>query len=245
MGQSLDELIRARKNSKRPEPYSLYSAEFRSKDRRSQPQQRSGGRELDGMTLVAHVKSYNPRTGWGFLDYEAVPRDIFLHRSQFDVAVGDPDAGDLLQFQLSYTPDGDPKATLVRLASERRPRPWVQLQQGATSQTPPLLPAPPPPPVRLVPRQPSDKGKDDYENGSGNSTPGTRIRIMNIPWTLTWQKVRDAFEVLGEVQFVRLDEDKVGQAVVAFQSASVAQTAVEEFNKGSLNGREIYVRLEA
>lgn len=77
-------------------------------------------------------------------------------------------------------------------------------------------------------------------SGSG----AVALRVCNIPWTVSEEKLREAFEVIGEVQDVELDEDHVGEAVVTFRSAAAARHAVEEYHGGTLNGREIVVRFE-
>mmetsp|Transcript_20389 Transcript_20389/g.56335 ORF Transcript_20389/g.56335 Transcript_20389/m.56335 type:complete len:163 (+) Transcript_20389:124-612(+) len=71
-----------------------------------------------------------------------------------------------------------------------------------------------------------------------------RVRVLNFPWTITWQRLREAFQALGEVLRVELDETRVGQAVVTFRSPAVARRAVEEYHRGTINGREILVRYE-
>ena len=35
------------------------------------------------------------------------------------------------------------------------------------------------------------------------------MHVSNIDWTLTWQKLQEAFEAVGEVLHTELDEEKV------------------------------------
>lgn len=111
--------------------------------------------------------------------------------------------------------------------------------------------------VAAVPQSaasPSQQSAEAPQSSGSASTGSSRpaaaasgavaLRVCNIPWTVSEEKLREAFEVIGEVQDVELDEDHVGEAVVTFRSAAAARHAVEEYHGGTLNGREIVVRFE-
>lgn len=211
------------------------------------------GHLLDGAILTAHVKSFNPRTAWGILECEAIG-DIFVHKNAIDRAVGTPRVGDELQFKLTYTAAGEPTAAAVRLPREERPLQGVR-QVFVRSRSPrprrsQRLAWSAPRPARDVNLK---NGAEHFYIGSGTSTPRTvserggangsaRVRIANMPWTTTKQKVKDAFERFGKVQHVVLDEHRVGQAIVTFRSPSEAQRSVEELHQGTFHGREVSVR---
>lgn len=81
----------------------------------------------------------------------------------------------------------------------------------------------------------------DDPSPSGN---GCAVRVRNIPWTVSRQRLLEAFEAVGEVIDLELDENRVGEAIVAFRSTSAARRAVQEYHGGSINGREISVDYE-
>eukprot|EP00919_Chromeraceae_sp_WS-2016_P040201 GHVR01095995.1.p1 GENE.GHVR01095995.1~~GHVR01095995.1.p1 ORF type:complete len:190 (+),score=42.73 GHVR01095995.1:98-667(+) len=75
-----------------------------------------------------------------------------------------------------------------------------------------------------------------------------QILVSHIPTNLSEQDLRDAFEVVGVVQYVSLLLDsqgrKTGKAVLRFLDSTAAQNAVANYDGGDLNGSKIVVTLD-
>jgi len=301
--KSLDEIIRCKEEERLEEESGAFSRRLRY---RSEPYGGSDhdaagkgkgggkgpGKGLDGRTLSGRVKSFNPRTCWGFIQCDQIrSRDVFVHRNDCTMAMGELRPNDEVEFELTHTEGGQPKALAVRYAGPRADAPpprfagvptppkatsstTVPTPPRASSSTRPPPPTPPransstAPPFRVadVPKPPKSSAVTPAvpdprrQNGDigppGVASPGVvlatrqgpevdnalaRVRVCNVPWTLTWQNLKEAFEVVGEVLGVELDEDRVGQAVITFRNSAVAKRAVEEYHGGTMNGREITV----
>lgn len=221
-----------------------------------QAQGRFPGQGLNGATLVGWVVSFSARSGWGFLECEEIrSRDVFIHLSDCDDSVGQLQVGDEVEFELAHTAEGNPRAMFGRVLE---PADWqAQLEEATPLGTPrggrqnarsDILDEPAS--ARGRGRGKAVSAADSGQRGAGARVPpaaggaGARVRVLNVPWTLTGQQLSEAFEELGDVLRVDLDETRVGQAVVTFRSPAAARRAVEEYHRGKINGREILVRYE-
>uniref|UniRef100_F6PPT5 RRM domain-containing protein n=1 Tax=Ciona intestinalis TaxID=7719 RepID=F6PPT5_CIOIN len=77
--------------------------------------------------------------------------------------------------------------------------------------------------------------------------PGTTVFVRNLPYSLTWQKLRDKFTRCGHVLFaeIKMDNGKSrGFGNVRFETVEQAQAAVRYFNGAEIEGRNIDVHVD-
>merc|ERR1719329_154023 len=82
------------------------------------------------------------------------------------------------------------------------------------------------------------------DSGSSSRKPSSdvkRIKVSNIPKTLDWRDLKNAFE--KEAGPVERCELRMGEAMITFTRPQDARRAVETFDRGELNGRTIGVEL--
>lgn len=131
-GLSLDELIRDRRRARRPTPYSLYSADIGKGARRPGGGGRGlgspGGSSLGGSprgigaTLSGRVRSFDPRTGWGFIESETIrSKTIILHEGELLDRAQTPKPGDYVEFELTRSANGNSCAAMVRVVCAASP----------------------------------------------------------------------------------------------------------------------------
>lgn len=91
----------------------------------------------------------------------------------------------------------------------------------------------------------NNAGGDRYQN---QNKDGTQIYVGNIPYTVTWQQLKDAFREHGNVLHADVPSDYMGRSrgfgLVRFESADDAQNAITAMNNSDFNGRQIYVKLD-
>ncbi|XP_078495948.1 myelin expression factor 2 isoform X3 [Ciona intestinalis] len=83
---------------------------------------------------------------------------------------------------------------------------------------------------------------------NGNRVPGTTVFVRNLPYSLTWQKLRDKFTRCGHVLFaeIKMDNGKSrGFGNVRFETVEQAQAAVRYFNGAEIEGRNIDVHVDS
>ncbi|XP_020377973.2 myelin expression factor 2 [Rhincodon typus] len=83
------------------------------------------------------------------------------------------------------------------------------------------------------------------ERGSGFR--GCQIFARNLPYDLTWQKLKEKFSQCGHVMFaeIKMENGKSkGCGTVRFDSPEVAEKACRMMNGTKINGREIDVRMD-
>jgi len=75
----------------------------------------------------------------------------------------------------------------------------------------------------------------------------TSVFVRNLPFTYTWQMMKETFKAAGEVQYAEIKKDSDnksrGFGIVRFSTPDEARRAVNLFNKTRVNGRELEVRL--
>jgi len=86
-----------------------------------------------------------------------------------------------------------------------------------------------------------DSGPSRAERESGGRRPFTTIRVSNVPRSLDWRDIKDAFEDTGRVTQCEVER---GVAYVTFDNAVDAKKAVQTFDRGELNGQTIFVTPE-
>ena len=73
---------------------------------------------------------------------------------------------------------------------------------------------------------------------------GWQVKVSNFHWTITAQEIEDAFGVFGpaslrgKVEWVTLDKDVWGQAIISFKDYEDALHAINTYDKGMLTGHE-------
>ncbi|XP_063304416.1 myelin expression factor 2-like [Pelobates fuscus] len=86
--------------------------------------------------------------------------------------------------------------------------------------------------------------------GSGlrdRGNKGCQIFVRNLPFDLTWQKLKEKFNQCGRVVFaeIKMENGKSkGCGTVRFDSPETAEKACRLMNGSKINGREIDVRLD-
>ncbi|XP_072134274.1 myelin expression factor 2 [Mobula birostris] len=81
----------------------------------------------------------------------------------------------------------------------------------------------------------------------GSSFRGCQIFARNLPYDLTWQKLKEKFSQCGHVMFaeIKMENGKSkGCGIVRFDSPEVAEKACRMMNGTKINGREIDVRMD-
>lgn len=96
-----------------------------------------------------------------------------------------------------------------------------------------------------------DRGFLSGPMGSGMrdrlGSKGNQIFVRNLPFDLTWQKLKEKFSQCGHVMFaeIKMENGKSkGCGTVRFESAESAEKACRIMNGIKISGREIDVRLD-
>ncbi|XP_067929333.1 myelin expression factor 2-like [Watersipora subatra] len=100
---------------------------------------------------------------------------------------------------------------------------------------------------RGMERSSLDRMRRSPLRGMSDTGEITSVFVRNLPFSYTWQMMKETFKAAGEVQYaeIKKDEDNKsrGFGVVRFTSPDEARRAVNLFNKTRVNGRELEVRL--
>lgn len=79
-----------------------------------------------------------------------------------------------------------------------------------------------------------------------NAAPGTQLWVGNLPYSSSWQDLKDLFRDAGNVTradiLIGLDGRPKGSGIVAFETAQDAQEAITKFNGYEWHGRPLEVR---
>lgn len=109
---------------------------------------------------------------------------------------------------------------------------------------------------------PDDKRKDGERNGRREERaardkrekvdsapappPGTELFVGNLPYSTTWQQLKDMMRNAGEVVRADVMQTKFGKSrgfgTVLFATIAEAQNAIDKYNRHRIEGREIEVR---
>ena len=83
-------------------------------------------------------------------------------------------------------------------------------------------------------------------NGDQQANGPRQIVVQNLPWTITWQELKDTFRQSGNVlrADVMLDDQgrSKGFGTVLFEHAHEATAAIQMFNEQDFGGRVVSVR---
>lgn len=118
-----------------------------------------------------------------------------------------------------------------------------------------------PPPYAVPPPEyregrahyPGIPGRPPFERRPPPGTPGVssgfQVVVHNLPWDMTWQQLRDAFEGVGEIERADVIKDSAGNSrgfgIVRFATKELAQAAVEQMNNTEVGGRVVSVRIDS
>jgi len=92
---------------------------------------------------------------------------------------------------------------------------------------------------------------DNYNNSNNNNygnkdLAGRKLFIGNLPFTTTWQDLKDEFRVCGDIVRADIlsgyDGRSKGQGTIVFGSKEGAQKAIDRYNNTDFQGRLITVR---
>ena len=88
--------------------------------------------------------------------------------------------------------------------------------------------------------------EDSGPRRSRSPRKANQIYIKNLPYSVSWQQLRDVFEVYGEILRVDIPKDvnerSKGFGFVLFRCDTEAFKAIHGMNNAELNGRKILVK---
>jgi len=89
--------------------------------------------------------------------------------------------------------------------------------------------------------------KGGFRTASDNrDIAGRKIFINNLPFSTSWQDLKDTFKSCGEIiradVLTGYDGRSKGQGTVLFEESDAAQRAIDQFNGTDFDGRVVTVR---
>jgi len=103
-----------------------------------------------------------------------------------------------------------------------------------------------------TPRRRQDEGERtprEYKTFTTSDFNTSSVLVVNLPFTLNAQGVKDAFASVGNIEYVKIlrrdDGLPLGRAIVRFSEVSSAQAAFDKFNATELPGaagRKIHLK---
>ena len=82
------------------------------------------------------------------------------------------------------------------------------------------------------------------QGGRGGGGGGRQIFVANLPYSATWQNLKDVFKTQGEVERAEI-QGQGGSGTVVMATAKQAQAAVRHFDGADFDGRIIGVRMDS
>lgn len=83
---------------------------------------------------------------------------------------------------------------------------------------------------------------------SGGGRGGPKVFVGNLPWSVTWQDLKDLCKQYGAVGYADVPQNNEGKSkgfgLVRFESPGGAKKCINELNGMLLDGRELEVRFE-
>jgi len=71
--------------------------------------------------------------------------------------------------------------------------------------------------------------------------------VKNIPWSVTWQQLKDTFKNYGNVLRAEVPQDSMGRSagygLVTFEKEKEAQAAIDDMNGAKFNSRTVIVKM--
>lgn len=205
-----------------------------------------------GQRLTGHCRWFNPSKGFGFITPDEGGEDLFVHQSSIQAeGFRSLREGEAVEFELEEGEDGRTKAIKVT-------GPGGQAPQGAVRRPYPGVPGhnygggyPGGPgrgrgrgrarnPGRIVERRPPP--------GTPGVSSGLQVVVHNLPWSCTWQNLKDHFADRAGLEradvIIDGDNRSRGFGTVRFASAEDANGAVEALNNTEIGGRVVSVRID-
>jgi len=99
-------------------------------------------------------------------------------------------------------------------------------------------------------QQPPQEENEEMEEDPGEKRAGDdrsrRVYVSNLPWSTSWQDLKDFFRQAGKVVYADVMTEDGGRSkgcgVVEFETADEAQRAIDELHDAELDGRRLAVR---
>lgn len=92
---------------------------------------------------------------------------------------------------------------------------------------------------------------DDAEGAEApveGKSSGLQVVVLNLPWSITWQSLKDHFQAAGKVvrADIVMDENNRsrGFGTVSYEQPEEAEAAIQQFSGTELDSRVITVRLD-
>jgi len=96
---------------------------------------------------------------------------------------------------------------------------------------------------------PAGRGGGGPRGGGGGGGGSKQIVVQNLPFSVTWQTLKDLFRQAGTVVRADVMEDPQGRSrgfgTVLFNAANEASQAINMFQNATVDGRNITVKLDA
>jgi len=90
------------------------------------------------------------------------------------------------------------------------------------------------------------RGRDGVRSVPSTGAHGRQIIVKNLPYTTTWQDLKDYFREAGKIIradiLINDDGRNKGQGIIVFDTQEDAQRSIELFNKTNFQGRQILVQ---
>eukprot|EP00181_Compsopogon_caeruleus_P001936 CAMPEP_0184682586 /NCGR_PEP_ID=MMETSP0312-20130426/7857_1 /TAXON_ID=31354 /ORGANISM="Compsopogon coeruleus, Strain SAG 36.94" /LENGTH=213 /DNA_ID=CAMNT_0027134353 /DNA_START=103 /DNA_END=744 /DNA_ORIENTATION=+ len=85
-------------------------------------------------------------------------------------------------------------------------------------------------------------------NGSSFAERGRKIVVLNLPYSVRWQELKDVFRDCGNVVradvLLTSDGKSRGMGTVVFETEQEAERAIESMNGAEMDGRPIHCRFD-
>lgn len=196
--------------------------------------------------LQGTVKWFNSQKGFGFITPEDGGEDLFVHQTSIHAegfrSLGE---GEKVEFDIDTSETGGAKAVNVtgpggsvvqgapRRGGFRGGRGGARGQRGRG---------------RGAGRG-GRGGMRGGENGVDEVQPsGLQVVVHNLPWSMTWQGLKDLFSEAGNVARTDVMTDDHGRSkgygTVLFSTKEEAQGSIDMFNETDVEGRMVTVRLD-
>jgi len=193
--------------------------------------------------IPGKVNWFNVAKGFGFITRDDGEGDVFVHQSDLHAeGFRSLREGEAVEFSIETGEDGRNKAVGVT-------GPEGSVVQGA--------------PRRVGYgrgrgrgfRGRGGRGGRGVEGGvpGADGAPpaepsGLQVVVLNLPWSVSWQTLKDHFQQAGKVVRADVVSDESGRSrgfgTVSFETQAEAQLAIEQFNGTEFESRTITVRLD-
>eukprot|EP00192_Tetraselmis_astigmatica_P020173 CAMPEP_0117688292 /NCGR_PEP_ID=MMETSP0804-20121206/23729_1 /TAXON_ID=1074897 /ORGANISM="Tetraselmis astigmatica, Strain CCMP880" /LENGTH=209 /DNA_ID=CAMNT_0005500689 /DNA_START=492 /DNA_END=1121 /DNA_ORIENTATION=+ len=195
------------------------------------------------------VKWFNSTKGFGFItpegsEAESGQDDLFVHQSSIhSEGFRSLAEGEVVEFDVETGEDGRTKAIHVT-------GPGGECVQGAPRRSNRRATPGEPGAGRGRARGEGGRGRGDRKPppGTPGESSGLQVVVHNLPWTCSWQTLKDAFSECGEVERADIIQDSTGRSrgfgTVRFTTTEAAEAATEKMNNAEIDGRPVTVRID-